>query len=133
MDQTMTIRTSVLAVACAVCPLLLATIGPELDAQATVAGYRVVKAYPHDPNAYTQGLIYRDGFLFESTGLNGQLTLRKVNLETGESVQQHRLDRAYFAEGLAEWNGQLVQLTWRSNIAFVYDFASLAPRRTFRY
>jgi glutamine cyclotransferase len=133
MDQTMTIRTSVLAVACAVCPLLLATIGPELDAQATVAGYRVVKAYPHDPNAYTQGLIYRDGFLFESTGLNGQSTLRKVKLETGESVQQHRLDQRYFAEGLTELHGVLVQLTWRSNVAFTYDLSSFTPRQTFSY
>jgi glutaminyl-peptide cyclotransferase len=93
----------------------------------------VVKAYPHDPSAYTQGLIYRDGFLFESTGLKGQSTLRKVKLETGEVVQQHRVASAYFAEGLAEWGGQLVQLTWQSNVAFVYDLASFAPRRTFTY
>jgi glutaminyl-peptide cyclotransferase len=98
-----------------------------------VDSYRVVKAYPHDANAYTQGLIYRDGFLFESTGRNGQSTLRKVKLETGEVVQQYRVDQAYFAEGLTEWNGELVQLTWRSNIAFVYDFATFAPRRTLRY
>ena len=95
--------------------------------------FRVVKTYPHDAAAYTQGLIYREGFLFESTGLNGQSTLRRVKLETGEVVQQHRLDTEYFAEGLAEWNGQLVQLTWRSNIAFVYDLASFAPRRRFGY
>lgn len=108
---------------------------PELLAQraAPVDTFRVVKTYPHDATAYTQGLIYREAFLFESTGLNGQSTLRRVALETGEVVQQHRLDAAYFAEGLAEWNGQLVQLTWRSNIAFVYDLASFAPRRTFGY
>ena len=92
---------------------------PKLLAQkaAPVDTFRVVKTYPHDAAAYTQGLIYREGFLFESTGLNRQSTLRRVKLETGEVVQQHRLDTAYFAEGLAEWNGQLVQLTWRSNIA----------------
>ena len=108
---------------------------PETLAQesARVDTFRVLKTYPHDPAAYTQGLIYRDGFLFESTGLNGRSTLRKVKLETGEVVQQHRLDRAYFAEGLEEWHGQLVQLTWRSNIAFVYDLASFAPRRTLSY
>jgi glutaminyl-peptide cyclotransferase len=93
----------------------------------------VVRSYPHDPTAYTQGLLYRDGFLFESTGLHGRSTLRKVTLETGAVVQQHRLDAAYFAEGLAEWNGQLVQLTWKSKIAFAYDLASFAPRRTFGY
>jgi glutamine cyclotransferase len=114
---------------------LAASDSPERLAQAAaiVDSYRVVKAYPHDPTAFTQGLIYRDGFLFESTGRNGQSTLRKVRLETGEVVQQHRLDQAHFAEGLAEWNGQLVQLTWRSNVAFVYDLASFAPRRTFSY
>jgi glutaminyl-peptide cyclotransferase len=114
---------------------LASSVAPGLLAQkgAPVATFRVVKTYPHDATAYTQGLIYREGFLFESTGLNGQSTLRRVNLETGEVVQQHRLDAAYFGEGLAEWNGQLVQLTWRSNIAFVYDLASFAPRRTFGY
>jgi len=101
--------------------------------RASVDTFRVVKSYPHDPAAYTQGLLYRDGFLFESTGLNGRSTLRKVKLETGEVVQHHRLDAAYFAEGLAEWNGQLVQLTWRSNVAFVYDLASFSLRRTLRY
>ncbi|MBI4484730.1 MAG: glutaminyl-peptide cyclotransferase [Acidobacteria bacterium] len=107
----------------------------ELRAQkaTTIDTFRVVKAYPHDATAYTQGLIFHDGFLFESTGLNGRSTLRRVRLETGEVVQQHRLDQAYFAEGLAEWNRQLVQLTWRSNVAFVYDLVSFAPRRTLGY
>ena len=105
----------------------------QAESATPVASYRVVKAYPHDPAAYTQGLIYRDGFLFESTGLNGRSTLRKVRLETGEVVQQHHVARAYFAEGLADWDGRLVQLTWKSNIAFVYDLAGLAPRGTLRY
>lgn len=127
---------SVLILSIAVAAYCLASRGtPELLAQgrAPIDTFRVVKSYPHDPAAYTQGLIYLDGFLFESTGLNGQSTLRKVELETGEVVQQHRLDAAYFAEGLAEWNGQLVQLTWRSNVAFVYDLASFSLRRTLRY
>ena len=113
----------------------LAPARSELTAQngAVVDGYRVVNAYPHDPEAYTQGLIYRDGFLFESTGLNGRSTLRKVDLETGRVVQQHRVDPAHFAEGLAEWNRQLVQLTWQSHIAFVYDLVSLVPRRSLGY
>jgi glutamine cyclotransferase len=108
---------------------------PERPAQqaAPVDTFRVVRSYPHDATAYTQGLIYRDGFLFESTGLHGRSTLRKVYLETGAVVRQHRLDSAYFAEGLAEWNDQLVQLTWRSNVAFVYELATFAPRRTFAY
>src|SRR6188474_2735626 len=95
----------------------------DLGAQRStpVDTYRVVKVYPHDPGAYTQGLIYREGFLYESTGLNGSSSLRKVRLETGEVVQQRRVDRAHFAEGLADWNDQLVQLTWQSNVAFVYE------------
>jgi glutamine cyclotransferase len=113
----------------------LTPVRSELPTQsaAVVDRYRVVNVYPHDPDAYTQGLIYRDGFLFESTGLNGRSTLRRVKLETGQVVQQHRVDSAYFAEGLTEWDSQLVQLTWRSNIAFVYDLASLALRRTLGY
>ena len=98
-----------------------------------VAGYRVVNAYPHDPEAFTQGLIYRDGFLFESTGRNGRSTVRKVQLETGQVVQQHRLEATHFGEGLTERNGELVQLTWQSRIAFVYDVVSFAPRRTYAY
>lgn len=100
---------------------------------ASVDSFQMVKAFPHDPAAYTQGLIYRDGFLFESTGLIGQSTLRKVKLETGEVVQRHRLEPPYFGEGLAAWKQQLVQLTWQSNIAFVYDRVTFTPRRTFSY
>jgi glutaminyl-peptide cyclotransferase len=101
--------------------------------RATVDGYKVVKAYPHDPNAYTQGLIFRDGVLYESTGLNGRSSLRKVKLETGEVLQQVRVPPEYFAEGLAEWKGQLVQLTWQNNVAFVYDRATLARQRNLSY
>src|SRR5437764_9684726 len=86
--------------------------------------YRVVNVYPHDSEAYTQGLIYRDGFLFESTGLKGRSTLRKVRLETGEVVQQVYVDPAYFAEGLTDWHEQLVQLTWTSHAGFVYDLST---------
>ena len=109
------------------------TLDAQVQPPAPVQSYRVVKAYPHDANAYTQGLIYRDGFLYESTGLNGRSTLRKVRLDTGEVVQQRSVDRTYFAEGLAEWDGQLVQLTWQSNVAFVYDLATFAPRGTLHY
>jgi glutaminyl-peptide cyclotransferase len=120
--------------AAVLCGFTLA-VNRDLGAQGStpVDTYRVVKVYPHDPSAYTQGLIYRDGFLYESTGLNGSSSLRKVRLETGEVVQQRRIDRAHFAEGLADWNDQLIQLTWQSNVAFVYELASLAPRRTFSY
>jgi glutamine cyclotransferase len=95
--------------------------------------YTVVNTYPHDPGAYTQGLVYRDGFLYESTGLNGRSSLRKVKLETGEIVQREAIDRRYFAEGLTEWNGKLAQLTWQSGIGFLYDRATLTLTGTFKY
>lgn len=98
-----------------------------------VDGYRVIKAYPHDAQAYTQGLVFRGGFLYESTGQHGQSTLRKVKLETGEVLQQRRVANEHFAEGLAEWKGRLVQLTWQSNVAFVYDLATFAPVKTLPY
>ena len=100
---------------------------------APVAGYRVVQSYPHDPQAYTQGLIYSDGALFEGTGLNGQSTIRKVRLETGEVLQVHKLEPQYFGEGIALWNGSLIQLTWQSEIGFVYDRKTFRPTRTFTY
>ncbi len=98
-----------------------------------VIGYDVVRSYPHDPDAFTQGLIYRDGFLFESTGLNGRSSLRKVRLETGEVVQRLRVDTRYFAEGLTDWGNRLLQLTYTTNVAFVYDLSSFAIVDTFTY
>jgi glutaminyl-peptide cyclotransferase len=96
-------------------------------------GYRVVNTFPHDAQAFTQGLIYRDGFLYESTGLNGRSSLRKVKLETGEVVQREAVDAKYFAEGLTEWGGRLLQLTYQTGVGFVYDFATFKPERSFRY
>jgi glutaminyl-peptide cyclotransferase len=100
---------------------------------APVLKYDVVKTYAHDPAAYTQGLIFRDGYLFESTGLHGQSSLRKVRLETGEIVQRREIDKRYFGEGLTDWGGKLLQLTWETNIGFVYDLSSFAPVNTFTY
>jgi glutamine cyclotransferase len=129
----MTLNSSAAAATLAIASLFAAA-APVPPAQiATTQGYRVVNVYPHDAEAFTQGLIFRDGFLFESTGQYGRSTLRKVELKTGRVVQQHRLDPVHFGEGLAEWNGQLVQLTWRSQIAFVYDLVSFKPLRMFGY
>ncbi|MCC7044580.1 MAG: glutaminyl-peptide cyclotransferase [Acidobacteria bacterium] len=95
--------------------------------------FTVSNTYPHDPEAFTQGLLYRDGHLFESTGLNGRSSLRKVRLETGEVVQRRDVDRQYFAEGLVDWGNRLIQLTWQSNLGFVYALDSFEPLRTFAY
>ena len=98
-----------------------------------IYGYRVVNVYPHDSQAYTQGLIYQNGYLIESTGRRGYSSLRKVKIETGEVVQEWQLDAKYWAEGLSVWKDQLIQLTWRAKVAFVYDLASFGLQRTFRY
>ena len=95
--------------------------------------YSVVRTYPHDPSAFTQGLEFVDGFLYEGTGLNGRSSIRKVKLETGEVVQKRDLPPQYFGEGITIWKGELVQLTWRSQIGFTYDVSTFAPKRTFAY
>ena len=95
--------------------------------------YIVVHAYPHDPHAFTQGLIYVDGHLYESTGLNGRSSLRLVDLTTGNVLQKHDLPAEYFGEGLTDWSSTLIQLTWTSHKALVYDRFSFALERTFDY
>jgi glutamine cyclotransferase len=102
-------------------------------ARAPLFGYRVLHVYPHDRDAFTQGLIYVDGALYESTGLKGASSLRRVDLETGKVLQRKDMPRRYFAEGLTSWGGDLVQLTYRDNLGFVYDRARFAVKRTFRY
>ena len=111
----------------------LTSVHAQRAAAAPVFGYEVVNVYPHDRNAFTQGLLYRDGLLYESTGLNGQSSLRKVELETGKVLQQISVDRRYFAEGLTDWGSRLVQLTWNTNIGFVYDLATFKQLQTFSY
>jgi glutamine cyclotransferase len=97
------------------------------------SGYRVLHAFPHDPHAFTQGLVYVDGYLYESTGLNGQSTLRKEDLETGRVLKEVQLSSQYFGEGLTNWGSTLVQLTWQSHVGFVYDRQSFRLLRTFHY
>ncbi|MCB9529932.1 MAG: glutaminyl-peptide cyclotransferase [Myxococcales bacterium] len=93
----------------------------------------VLDRFPHDPAAFTQGLVYLDGLLYESTGLRGQSTVRIEHLETGEVLQRHALDARYFGEGLAAVDDRLVQVTWQSGAGFVYGRADLAPRGGFAY
>ena len=95
--------------------------------------YRVVNSYPHDPEAFTQGLIFHRGALYESTGGHRESRLRRVELETGRVLQEHRLADTLFAEGLALSGDRLVQLTWRAGRGLVYDADSLAPVGEFGY
>jgi glutaminyl-peptide cyclotransferase len=101
--------------------------------KAPVSGYRVVKVYPHDRQAFTQGLQYVDGVLYEGTGQTGQSGIRKVKLETGEVMQHQPLDAKYFGEGITVWNNTIVQLTWQSEIGFVYDKTTFKQTKTFTY
>lgn len=95
--------------------------------------YKVVRSYPHDRQAYTQGLLYQDGVFYEGTGLNGRSSIRKVRVETGEVLQVRALDQQYFGEGIVVWKDTLIQLTWQSGIGFIYDRETFQPRRTFTY
>ena len=83
--------------------------------------------------AFTQGLVYRDGVFYESTGLYGESSLRKVAIETGEVLRRHDVDAQYFAEGLSEWGETLVQLTWTTGVAFAYDRETFKEVRRFAY
>jgi glutaminyl-peptide cyclotransferase len=114
--------------ACA-CALLVFTA----VAQTPEYGYQVIRAYPHDPNAFTQGLEYRAGFLYEGTGLKGRSSLRKVQLDTGKVLQQIDIDPQYFGEGITVMNQQIVELTWQSETGFVYDQSTFRRQKTFNY
>ena len=115
---------------CLVCAVSLLTIAAfPLHSDS----YRVVSVYPHDPQAFTQGLVYVDGHLYESTGLNGRSSIRMVELSSGRVLQEYDLPAEYFGEGLTEWGGNLVQLTWMAHKGFVYERFSFSLLRTFSY
>ncbi|MGB6192996.1 MAG: glutaminyl-peptide cyclotransferase, partial [Terracidiphilus sp.] len=95
--------------------------------------YRVLHTYPHDQQAFTQGLVFVDGYLYESTGLNGHSSLRMEDVSTSSILRLQPVADKYFAEGLTDWGSTLIQLTWQAHIAFVYDRATFRLLRTFHY
>jgi glutamine cyclotransferase len=95
--------------------------------------YKVIHVYPHDRTSFTEGLEYRAGFLYESTGLEGHSVLRKVKLETGAVVQEIKLAPQYFGEGITVLNSKIFQLTYTTHAGFVYDQTSFKQQRTFTY
>ncbi|MEO7103908.1 MAG: glutaminyl-peptide cyclotransferase [Gemmatimonadaceae bacterium] len=99
----------------------------------TAPAYEVTAQFPHDSSAYTQGLLSADGVLFESTGLNGQSDVRRVDLKSGKVLASRPLAASRFGEGLTLLNGVLYQLTWKAGVAYTYDAATLAPRDSFNY
>jgi glutaminyl-peptide cyclotransferase len=114
------------------CVLLALCIGQPAFGQ-PVDTCQVVHSYPHDTHAFTQGLVFVDGHLYESTGIAGQSSLRMENLTTGEILRFREVPGKYFAEGLTNWKDTLIQLTWESHTAFVYDRATFRLLRTFQY
>lgn len=101
--------------------------------QAPVVGFRVIRVHPHDRTSFTEGLEYVDGVLYEGTGLVGRSAVRKIPIETGVPLQQQPMDEEYFGEGITVWHDTIVQLTYKDEIGFVYDRATLKPLRTFRF
>jgi glutamine cyclotransferase len=100
---------------------------------ATRYTYSVVNKYPHDTNAFTEGLVYSDGFLYEGTGINGDSSLRRVNLTTGTVLQKDMLPSQYFGEGITIVGNKIIQLTWQSHIGFIYDKTTFALLGNFSY
>jgi glutamine cyclotransferase len=98
-----------------------------------VYGYELIKSYPHDINAYTQGLEFVNGTLFESTGQYGNSSLRKVNFKAGEVIQKLTIDKAYFAEGITYFDGKIIQLTYKKKVGFVYNPDDLTLEKSFSY
>lgn len=94
---------------------------------------QVVAEYPHDRTSYTQGLFFYDGQMYESTGLNGKSTFRKVDIRTGKALFRLNFDRRYFLEGSVEKDGNIYMLTWQNNVAFVYDAKTLKYKKSYSY
>lgn len=117
-------------------PLLLfalASCGASATAEPPVDGYRVVKEYPHDPGAFTEGLFYLGGRLFESTGLNRQSTIREVRLEDGKVLRSVSLEPQYFGEGIVNWGDDIISLTWQNETGFRWGLKDFRPKGQFKY
>jgi glutamine cyclotransferase len=124
-----------LTVGTPISPLTSVFVAPVLKAVPSepVYSFCVVHTYPHDPEAFTQGLVYHDGFIYEGTGLRGRSSLRRVELQSGKILQVHSLEQRFFGEGIAIFGDKLYQLTWQSGLGFIYDWRSFEPLGTWQY
>lgn len=112
---------------------LSAPFMPQAQAAIPIYGFVVKNTYPHDPQAFTQGLFFKDGQLYETTGQKGQSSLRRVDLKTGKVLQKKDLAAEYFGEGSTAVGDAIVGLTWQSNVGFVYDAKTFALKSRFNY
>jgi glutamine cyclotransferase len=117
----------------ATAPTVTNSTQPEISYPAPVVGYRIVNTYPHDPKAFTQGLVFADDLIYEGTGLRGQSSLRKVDLKTGNILQIRQLSAQFFGEGITSYGNRIIQLTWRARVGFVYDRQTFQLLDTFNY
>lgn len=129
----MTMRRSLLLTALALLFGVACVRAHEGNSSVPVYGFKLVKMYPHDPAAFTQGLVYHNGFLYEGTGLNGRSEIRKVELQTGKVLQRQPLAAEHFGEGITLFEGKIYQLTWTSKKGFIYDLATFKQTGTFSY
>ena len=112
---------------------LLSACSPQARAATPVYGYAVVRTYPHDPHAFTEGLFLRNGFLYESTGLAGASSIRKLDLETGQVQLERSIASQFFGEGIIDWKDRLISLTWKNQVGFVYGLDDFETRGEFSY
>jgi glutaminyl-peptide cyclotransferase len=117
------------------CVFVLCALGGATVSRAGIPLYdvEVAHTYPHDTSAFTEGLFYLNGYLYESTGLEQHSSIRKVRIETGEVLQKIDIPAQYFGEGIVNWQGHLISLTWKSQIGFVFDLNTFKLQRQFKY
>lgn len=113
--------------------LTTASVWGPAGAAVPVQGYEVRATYPHDRRAYTEGLFYLGGLLFESTGREGQSTIRKVRLKDGVVLQSQAILPTLFGEGIVNWGSEIISLTWRDQVGFRWDLQTFALKKTFHY
>ncbi|HUR21726.1 MAG TPA: glutaminyl-peptide cyclotransferase [Vicinamibacterales bacterium] len=135
MNRASILRAAAVATLCTLAVMTVTANNDQAGAArpAPVQTFTVVQSYPHDPGAFTQGLVFANGEFYESTGLNGESSVRRVEIASGKVLQSRPVDKQYFAEGLALVGDALVQLTWQHKLGFVYDRKTMAPRKTFAY
>jgi glutaminyl-peptide cyclotransferase len=114
-------------------PFALGGAAAPSSALPAIQGYTVVRVYPHDPGAFTEGLFYRDGQLFESTGLVGRSDIREVRLADGKVLRRVAIPPQLFGEGIVDWKGQIISLTWQTGIGFRWDRSSFRRLGAFHY